>query len=332
MSVPRNVTPLSCAARWMQAIELVEPRGHDVHPVGLHELVGAVEVDERDRRVAVLGFRRAGHQVLPERHRDRLSDVDRGDRDLDVIALEREGRRATPQEDALPLRLTQDVGWQGRRRVPAEEDLARGRRRLHVHGAARRRAGHHELPVRLAHEEEVEGAAVDPHGHPEHDLAGGGVEAADASQGSPHPMGGGRGPRSMPGPGEPEQEGVAAELQQAAVLAVGDREQLGEDGPEHLGDLLGAHLAVAGQALGHLREPGDVDEDHRSFEGPEGQVRLFGEPADQQPGGVRPQDLGTLGRRLRHERSLLRRACECTPHPRSRARRGPRLPTEATAA
>ena len=100
----------------------------------------------------------------------------------------------------------------------------------------------------------------------------------------------------VPGPGEPEQERVAPELQQAAVLAVGDGEQLGEDGAEHLGDLLGAHLAVAGQALGHLREPGDVDEDHRPVEGSEGQVRLFGEPADQQPGGVRPQDLRALGR------------------------------------
>ena len=253
-------------------------------------------------------------------------------RDLHVVALEREGRRTAPQQDALTLRLTQDVGRQGRRRVSAEEDLARGRRRLHVHGAARRRTGDHELPVRIPHEEEVEGAAVDTHRHPQDDLPGGGIEASDAAQRSPHPMGGGRGPRGMPGPGEPDQERVAPELQQAAVLAVGDGEQLGEDGAEHLGDLFGAHLAVAGQAFGHLREPGDVDEDHRPFEGSEGLVRLFGEPADQQPGGVRPQDLRALGRRLRHERSLLRRACECTPRPHPEARRASRLPTEVTAA
>jgi len=319
MSVPRNVTPLSCAARW-------------THAAALHQLVHAVEVDERDRRVPVLGFRRARYQVLPERHRDRLSDIDRGDRDLEVVALEREGRRTAPQQDALPLRLTQDVGRQGRRRVPAEEDLARGRRRLHVHGAARRRTGHHELPVGLAHEEEMERAAVHTHRHPQDDLAGGGIEASDAAQRPPHPMRGGRGAGGMPRPGEPDQERVASELQQAAVLAVGDGEQLGEDGAEHLGDLLGAHLAVAGQALGHLREPGDVDEDHRPFQGSEGQVRLFGEPADQKPGSVRPQDLRALGRRLRHERSLLRRACECTPRLPSEARRAGRLPTEGTAA
>ncbi len=112
----------------------------------------------------------------------------------------------------------------------------------------------------------------------------------------PHPVGGGGGPRGMPGAREPEQQRVAAELQQAAVLAVGDGEQPGEDGAEDLGDLLGAHLAVAGQALGHLREPGDVDEDHRPLERSEREVRLFGEPADQQPGSVRPQDLRALGR------------------------------------
>ena len=86
--------------------------------------------------------------------------------------------------------------------------------------------------------------------------------------------------------------------------------------PSDVRDLLGADLAVAGQPLGHLREPGDVDEDHRAVElAHDGAGRLV-QPGDQQTRQVRPQPLcgidgplGSLGAHVgrRHGPSLARR-------------------------
>jgi hypothetical protein len=41
-------------------------------------------------------------------------------------------------------------------------------------------------------------------------------------------------------------------------------------------------------------------------------MRLFGEPTDEEPGSVRPQDLGALLKHLRHQRSSSGRGDECT--------------------
>ena len=67
---------------------------------------------------------------------------------------------------------------------------------------------------------------------------------------------------------EEQQQRVAAELQQAAVVAVGLREQLGEGRAEHVDQLLGALAAALGEALRELGEAGDVGEEQRSVEHP----------------------------------------------------------------
>ena len=162
--------------------------------------------------------------------------------------------------------------------------------------------------MRLADEEEMERAAVHARRHPQDDLPGRRVQPPDASERRPHAVSSGRRSHSVAVTGEPQQQRVAAELQQAAVLAVGDRQEAGEDRTEDVGDLLGPHLPVAGQALGHLREAGDVDEQHRAVEGSEREMGLLREPADQQPRSVRPQDLRALVQCLCHGRSLLRPA------------------------
>ena len=93
----------------------------------------------------------------------------------------------------------------------------------------------------------------------------------------------------MAGPGEQEQERVAAELQEAAALAVRDREQLGEAAPDGVGELLGADLPALGQPLRELREARDVDERHGSLDFLIRPVGVVGDPVDDEPGQVGPR-------------------------------------------
>ena len=83
-----------------------------------------------------------------------------------------------------------------------------------------------------------------------------------------HAEGGAARALDVAGPVEEQQQRVAAELQQAAVVAVGLREQLGEGRAEHVDELLGALAAALGEALGELREAGDVGEEQRAVEHP----------------------------------------------------------------
>jgi hypothetical protein len=101
--------------------------------------------------------------------------------------------------------------------------------------------------------------------------------------------------------GEPQQQRVSPELDQAPAVPVRDGEESREDRPEDVRDLLGPHLAVTGQALGHLREPGDVHEDHRPVDLSEDRVGTLSQPAEQQPRDVRPEDLRALARWLRQD-------------------------------
>jgi hypothetical protein len=88
---------------------------------------------------------------------------------------------------------------------------------------------------------------------------------------------------------EPQEQRVAAELEQAAVFPVGNGEQFGEDGAQDVRDLLGSDLPVACQALRHLREAGDVHEDHRAFDRAKREMGLLGQPADHQSRHIRLQ-------------------------------------------
>ena len=67
---------------------------------------------------------------------------------------------------------------------------------------------------------------------------------------------------------EPQEQGIAAELEQAASVLVGDEQDRLETLLDGLGDLLGALAALAGEALGELRESGDVHEYRSTVCGP----------------------------------------------------------------
>ena len=56
--------------------ELLETERHVLGAERLDQAVHAVEMDERDRRAAVLGIDLAGQQVFTDRHRSRAEQVD----------------------------------------------------------------------------------------------------------------------------------------------------------------------------------------------------------------------------------------------------------------
>jgi hypothetical protein len=145
--------------------ELVQAGGDDVGAAVGEHAVDLVEMDEGNGRVPVLGLR-AREQMVSERGRDACDHIDARDGNLDVVAIERERRRSALEQDTIALPLSERLRRQRGRRLAAHEDLARRRRRLHRHGLARRRAGHDELAMRVADQEEVKRAAVYPHRHP----------------------------------------------------------------------------------------------------------------------------------------------------------------------
>ncbi len=75
---------------------------------------------------------------------------------------------------------------------------------------------------------------------------------------------------------EPQQERVAAELEQAGAVLVGDLQDRREAAADRVGDLFRALAALARELLGELREPGDVGE-HRGAGGAPGRHVRIGE-------------------------------------------------------
>ena len=63
-----------------------------------------------------------------------------------------------------------------------------------------------------------------------------------------------------------DEEGVAPELEAVSAELPRDLEEAGEHQVQGVGQLLGAHLAATGQALGEGREAGDVGEHERAVE------------------------------------------------------------------
>ena len=112
----------------------------------------------------------------------------------------------------------------------------------------------------IAHQEEVERAAVDADGHPQPHVPGSRVDVAEGAQGRPHPYGGSRRTCWLTVTVEEQQDGVATPLHQSGAVFVGDREQPAEDRAEGVAHLLRADPALAREPLGQGGEAGDVDE------------------------------------------------------------------------
>ena len=113
--------------------------------------------------------------------------------------------------------------------------------------------------------EEMEAPAVEPDGHPQVHPADRGRKGPGLAQGGTHGDGGLGGHGRVVVAGERQEQGVAAELEQRAALAVGDLEHPGEHVVEDLGQLLGADAAPPGQALGEGGEARDVHEAARGL-------------------------------------------------------------------
>ena len=264
------------------ADELVHGRRGGVEAV-LGEHAGEpVEAQERDRRLAVLRLDRACADGRAHRHRDAEREVealDGGQRLAERIRL-----RLQPQQDAAALLLPEHARRQGGGGRAREEDVAGLRGVLELDRAARLRPAHDQLAVRVADEEEVEAAAVEADVHAQRDRADGGLGPADRAQHPPHHVGRACRPPLVLRAREEEQQRVAAELQQAPAVGVGDVQQVPEGRVHDLVHLLGALLALSGQALGHGREAGDVDERHRPLQLAAERLRLGTEPLDRDAG------------------------------------------------
>ena len=110
--------------------------------------------------------------------------------------------------------------------------------------------------------------------HPQRDLGARQLDPADVVERAAHPHRGRAGARRVAIALEPQQERVAAELEQAGAVLVGDLEDRREAAADRVGDLLRALAALARELLGQLREAGDVGEHRGAFRGPVRRVRI----------------------------------------------------------
>ena len=130
------------------------------------------------------------------------------------------------------------------------------------------------------------------------------VKPSDHPQVAPHVDGGPTGPGLVGLAREQEQQGVAAELEEASPVGHGDVQQGHEAGPDGGCQLFGAHLPVLGQTFGEFGEAGDVDEGHRAQDLPRPHLGRVVEPVDGQPGKVGREGMPSVDGRVRAESSV----------------------------
>ena len=193
------------------------------------------------------------------------------------------GRPVRREGVARALLVAERVSAEQRGGLGAEQDLAGLRRGLHLDGPRRCRPGDEQLAMRLADEEELEAAGVEAGVHLQLDGAGRRPRPSDRAQRPAHLERRARRARCVVVALVEQQQRVAAELEQAAALRVGDGEQRREGRVHDLGDLLRAGSAEAGEPLGHRREARDVDERERSVDLAPDRLGIVAEPLERQP-------------------------------------------------
>ena len=200
--------------------------------------------------------------------------------------------RSGGQEASRSLGLAQALGREPLGGLGGEQDLAGAGRLLHRHQPAPAGAGGQQLGVRRAHREEVELTRVHALGHHQRDLGVGQLDAADVVEDRAHHQRRVAGALDVGIPLEPEQQRVAAELEQAAAAVVGHLQDRLEALADDLGDLLGALLALAGELLGELGEARDVDERRRALDRPAAGLGVVDQVLLQDPRDVEVDPLG----------------------------------------
>jgi hypothetical protein len=257
-----------------------------VRPFGRDDLVGPCELQKRDCGVPVLALEWPDlEELCPERCRN--SELERDARDVGQgrDRTSRFGRR--DQQATRSLFVTDPRGVEELHRLGAEEDLAGLRRRLHLHGSRAPGTRHEQLAMRIADEEEVEIACVQPRVHLQLHCSRRGTWPPDRTQRSTHLECSPRGPRRVVFAVVEKEERVPSELEQTATLLVRDLEECRERRVHHLGHFLRAGPSQARQPLGHRGEAGDVDEREGSLELEPAPLGVVAEPFERQPGNER---------------------------------------------
>ena len=219
--------------------------------VALEQEVRLADLHEGDSDLAVLRLAARDREVVAQGDGDEAGEV-----------LAREVRRRVDRARALiqpaqePRALTllaQPLGRDGGGGLGADNDLTRAREILELEDPCRGRPGDDQLAVGAGGEEEVAEARVDAGGHAEADRPDRALRRADRLDRPLHVRRRAAGALHVPVAGEEQQQRVAAELQDVAAVALGDRDQLREDGGDARDELLGATACRATRAA--LRAP-----------------------------------------------------------------------------
>ena len=250
-------------------------------------------VHERDRRLAVLApeRRRAGiAHACSDRFGDEPAAVQVAGVGLGRRCVPRRLRRFIQQPAAVAF-LSEQLVVQPCRGALADHDLAGGRRLFHQNSARDTGAGHQQLEVRVPDEEEMEVAAVNADRHAQADESCRRRDPADLTQLRAHADRGVTAARGVVGPREEQEQGVTAELQQAAAVLIRDGEKPRERRVEDFRDFLGPDLPLPGQALRQLGETRDIDEDKGAFDRSSSLTRRLTLPICQQARDVGHQQI-----------------------------------------
>ncbi len=153
--------------------------------------------------------------------------------------------------------------------------------------------------MRLSDEEELEVAAVESRVHLQLNRSGRRPRTADRPERPAHLECGARGALSVTLSVVEQQQCVAAELEQATALRVGNAEKRGERRIHHLRDFLRSLSSQAREALRHRGEAGDVDEGDGSLDLSPGRCGLVSEPLERQTRNERDEIGRRRGERVR---------------------------------
>ena len=297
------MTSCSSAAAWTTLTRRCSASAVASRAATLDQRVGPFEADECNRHGAMFRHAAAGQHVRANRRRQAPRDRlvrHRGTRpQRQFFGM---ARWRAPKEHAGALAVSQATAGQQRGRFGAEQDLAGVCRLFHCNKAAPSGSGGQQLDVRCADRKEMEFAGVHGLRHPQRDPRAWHFDATDIAQYPAHLQRRTAGTRDVALGREPEQQRVAAELEQAATIIVGDLQDRFETAPDRIRDLLRTFAALAREPFRQLRESRDVDEHCAAVTRPEACVRVVDQMLLEDPRDVAARfsdiGLGPLRRRV----------------------------------
>ncbi len=154
-------------------------------------------------------------------------------------------------------------------------------------------AGGQHLEVRRAHREEMEESRVHALRHLQRDFGARQLDPSDLVEFAAHPHRGRAGTRRVVIALEPQQLRVAAELEQAGALLVGDLQDRRETAADRVGDLFRAFAAASPcQLFGELREAGNVGEHGGTLRSPVATLGVVDQMLLENAGQIRNRAFG----------------------------------------